>query len=113
MRGDAMRNDIVPPAIVKSSPAELEQLAYEINEAHNATETACRKTLERAKEVGILLLKALNLVPYKEKGNWLKNNVNFSQPTAWRYMKLAKTDFTLFTVNKVEQSLATFTEEVS
>ncbi len=105
--------DINPPAIVKANMAELEQLAAQINSAHDSVLQSHRKTLEHAKEAGKLLLKAMEKIPYGKKAEWIANNVKFARNTAWRYMKVAKEDFTCSIVEQVDESFKVLTAEVS
>jgi Protein of unknown function (DUF3102) len=78
------------PAIVRDAadPA-LEQLAFEINSAHEAGERSARNGLDRFKEAGEALLKAKERLPHGEWLPWLGKNVKFSERTVRRYMALA------------------------
>lgn len=65
----------------------LEQLAVEIvtfDRQAKITAVSC------AIEIGERLLEAKDLVPHGEWGNWLKENVNYSQSTANNFMRLYK-----------------------
>lgn len=69
------------------SEARLQQLAVEIvtfDRQAKITAVSC------AIEIGERLLEAKDLVPHGEWGNWLKQNVNYSQSTANNFMRLYK-----------------------
>ena len=69
------------------SEARLRQLAVEIvtfDRQAKITAVSC------AIEIGERLLEAKDLVPHGEWGNWLKQNVNYSQSTANNFMRLYK-----------------------
>lgn len=69
------------------SNQRLQQLAVEIitfDRQAKVTAVSC------AIEIGERLLEAKDLVPHGEWGNWLKENVNYSQSTANNFMRLYK-----------------------
>lgn len=69
------------------SETRLQQLAVEIvtfDRQAKITAVSC------AIEIGKRLLEAKDLVPHGEWGNWLKQNVNYSQSTANNFMRLYK-----------------------
>lgn len=62
-----------------------ERLGVEIREL---TRQAKAMTLYYGVEIGRRLISAKNLVPYGTWGDWLKDNTEFSQATATRFMRL-------------------------
>lgn len=80
------------PAIGSNS---LPMLAETIRTNHRACEAAKKAELDRAIDVGRALLQAKNIV-VKTGGSWLiwvRDNCEFTDRTAERYMKIAKAGF--------------------
>jgi len=97
-----MRHELEPAAIVRAAESDLFALAARINAEHEAGEKATRKSLEHYRNAGAALLQAKaklkeDAIAKGEKGKghgswlpWLKENVRFSQRTAWKYMQVAE-----------------------
>src|SRR5690349_20603178 len=81
--------DITPTAIVRAAE-DLATLAHQANAEHRAGEGVTRKGLEHFRRAGEALLEAKAQCGHGRWLSWLKDNVQFSRPTAWKYMRLAK-----------------------
>jgi hypothetical protein len=64
--------------------------AARINEEHSRAYGKARDALTHARMAGELLIEAKSLLKHGEWGNWLTENVSFSESTAQNYMRLAK-----------------------
>jgi hypothetical protein len=78
-----------PPAIVRTVDA-LAEIAAQINAGHQQVQNAIRASLERARDVGQLLIKAKGQCQHGQWLPWLKANVKFSERTAQNYVNVAK-----------------------
>lgn len=65
-------------------------IATVTTEIRTITKQAQNMILQYAVEIGTRLIEAKELVPYGEWGEYLKNEVEFSQSTANNFMRLAK-----------------------
>jgi hypothetical protein len=83
-----MTDDLSPRRGHAEPSNRLAVLASEIMEAHHASETARKTSLERAKEAGAKLIEAKRLVSH---GNWLPwlAGIGLPQRTAHDYMTIA------------------------
>lgn len=73
-----------------SEPAMLEELADTVNREHRLVEQAVSAALGHAIKAGEALLQARERVPTGDWQRWLKDNVDFSYPTATNYVRLAQ-----------------------
>ena len=64
--------------------------AARINEEHSRAFEKAQDALNHARMAGELLIEAKGLLKHGEWGNWLAENVSFSESTAQNYMRLAK-----------------------
>jgi hypothetical protein len=103
--------DPLRPAAIVCEAADLRILAGEINAAHAACEEKQRRGLEDARVAGESLIKAKSHLPHGQWLPWLAGNVKCSQPTAWRYMRVAREWAKLFTMNNLADALKLLTEE--
>ena len=69
---------------------ELEDIATEINTAHNKVVEACRASVGHAMKAGELLIQAKSMVVHGEWQNWLEDNCTFSERTSQAYMRLSR-----------------------
>lgn len=76
--------------VVPAMPVGLAELAAQINTEHDAVKTGARRTIELAVACGESLLRAKELVPEGQFGNWLEENVVLKRQTAYSYMRLAR-----------------------
>ncbi len=84
-----MKNELFPAA--ETRPVEdLNQLAAQINAAHEAGEAATRQGLEDFREAGESLIKAKAQCGHGKWLPWLKKNVRFADRTARVYMQVAR-----------------------
>jgi hypothetical protein len=60
----------------------------EINRLHDEIWEGARTSIEKAIRIGELLAKQKALLEHGGWMPWLKENVQFSHPTAWRYMRI-------------------------
>lgn len=82
-------NRIELPGIVR--PAEdLDALAAAINAEHEAVELATRQSLEHARKVGDLLLRAQQQVEGHNWLKWLKKNTRVPERTAQHYIRIVR-----------------------
>ena len=65
-----------------------EEIATRINEEHSRAYVKARDALSHARAAGELLIEAKSLLKHGEWGNWLAENVSFSESTAQNYMRL-------------------------
>jgi hypothetical protein len=65
-------------------------LADRINQHHAAAVKHAESAIEHARAAGELLLEAKNRCKHGEWLNWLAENVDVSQKTAWQYMRIAE-----------------------
>ncbi len=84
--------------------APAEAYAIQINTIKRETARIC---LAASVEIGRILVLAKEAVPHGEWGNWLEENVNYSQSTAGNLMKLYReygeqSQIDFFEVNKME-----------
>ena len=61
--------------------------AARINEEHSRAYGKARDALTHARMAGELLIEAKSLLKHGEWGNWLTENVSFSESTAQNYMR--------------------------
>jgi hypothetical protein len=76
----------------------LAELAGLIKSAHSDALQAAKRTADRALEAGHLLLEAKVSVGHGRWSGWLQENIGFSERTAQRYMRLAKSGLKSATV---------------
>lgn len=67
----------------------LNDLAQEANDNHEQVISNAKKAISAAMAAGAALLRAKEQVAHGEWGAWQKQNLNYSQPTAFRYMTIA------------------------
>jgi hypothetical protein len=67
-----------------------EEIASKINEEHTRAFGKAQDALNHARAAGELLIEAKSLLKHGEWGNWLAENVAFTERTAQSYMKLAR-----------------------
>jgi hypothetical protein len=67
----------------------LNDLAQEANDNHEQVISNAKKAISAAMAAGAALLRAKEQVAHGEWGAWQKQNLNYSQPTASRYMTIA------------------------
>jgi protein gp37 len=81
-----------PPAIVREAQDELAAIAKKINTEHKAGERSAKRALRHYRHAGGELRRAK--MSCKRKGvrfdEWVEKNIEFSYPTARRYMQIAK-----------------------
>ncbi len=76
-------------------PVDLAHTARSIQLAHGRVLEACRKSLEHAKFVGLLLLKAKDAVGHGHWEAWVVMNCRFTPRTASNYMRIARSGCSL------------------
>lgn len=67
----------------------LNDLAQEANDNHEQVISNAKKAISAAMAAGAALLRAKEQVAHGDWGAWQKQNLNYSQPTAFRYMTIA------------------------
>ena len=67
---------------------ETSEIATRINEEHSRAFSKAQGALSHARNAGELLIEAKSLLKHGEWGNWLAENVSFSESTAQNYMRL-------------------------
>jgi hypothetical protein len=67
-----------------------QEIAYRINEEHSRAFGKAKDALSHARAAGELLIEAKSLLKHGEWGNWLTENVAFTDRTAQSYMRLAR-----------------------
>ena len=67
-----------------------EEIASKINEEHTRAFEKAQDALSHARAAGELLIEAKGLLKHGEWGNWLAENVAFTERTAQSYMRLAR-----------------------
>jgi hypothetical protein len=75
-----------------------------IIECHNGVHGSMKQALDYALEAGQLLTEVKEELQHGEFLPWLKENMPFEQPTAWRYMKLYEYQNKLFSVNNLQEA---------
>jgi hypothetical protein len=70
--------------------ARLEQIATEVNTAHDRAHDAARSAIEHAIECGRLLIEARQKVNHGGWLPWVENNLQFGARQAQKYMRLAE-----------------------
>jgi hypothetical protein len=88
-------------------------LAERINREHRACEAACRSGLVHAVEAGLLLINARSKCKHGQWLSWLDENMEFSQWTATRYMRVAKHFVELEVSNRAHVPDLTFREALA
>lgn len=73
-----------------SNSNPLRELARKINAGHKKVLESYRASVKHAREVGLLLVDARELVEHGEWQPWVKRNCRFSYETATNYIKVAK-----------------------
>jgi hypothetical protein len=79
-----------PPSAPSPSTLSIPDLAKAINERMSAMLTSFRMSVQRAIEIGELLVEAKDRVGHGKFETWLANNCQLSRASAARYMQLAK-----------------------
>src|SRR5215469_5791314 len=83
-----------PPTQLPAAPApstlSIPVLAKAINERMSAMLTSVRTSVQRAMEIGELLVEAKERVGHGKFETWLSTNCQLSRASAARYMNLAK-----------------------
>ncbi len=69
---------------------ETSEITTRINEEHSRAFSKARDALSHARNAGELLIEAKSLLKHGEWGNWLAENVAFTERTAQSYMRLAR-----------------------
>ena len=96
----------------KARNHELANVPAEINRLHSEIIEAARTTIEKAIRIGELLTRAKRDAGHGTWGSWMKSNLNFSERSAQRYMRLfdkrhlVKSD----TLSDLSQAYALLTE---
>lgn len=72
------------------SIANAVRLAERINALHHEVVEYETQAVLKARAAGELLLEAKSNVKHGEWLNWLAEHANFSQKTAWQYMRIAE-----------------------
>jgi hypothetical protein len=67
-----------------------QEIASRINEEHTRAFEKAQDALSHARAAGELLIEAKGLLKHGEWGNWLVENVAFTERTAQSYMRLAR-----------------------
>jgi len=88
-------------AVVSASPESLSSPADEINRLHDELNELARTALQTAMHIGELLTEQKAKCGHGKWLKWLKENVRFSQPTAWNYMRLHAERAKLSTVDNL------------
>jgi hypothetical protein len=102
--GVTQSNITVTPRPIPSS--KLETAAARINSLYREIDTAARMSLEKAVEIGRLLLEEKRRLAHGQWERWVDENIDLSKPTAWRYMRLWERRATIesFTVKDLSQA---------
>jgi hypothetical protein len=79
--------EVVDEAVAELS---LPTLAVRINEGNREAQSSAFTALEKGKTVGDNLRAAKELCPHGTWMQWMKDNLDFSQPMAWRYMRISE-----------------------
>lgn len=84
-------------------PPTLDQLAKDIEEAHDAAERCMYDGVEYARQAGVKLLAAKQQVPYGQFLSWVKDKCGIPKSTCYLYIKIAKEWNTLAEVQRVRR----------
>jgi hypothetical protein len=84
-------------------PPTLDQLAKEIEEAHDAAERCMYDGVEYARRAGVKLLAAKQQLPYGQFLSWVKDKCGIPKSTCYLYIKIAKEWNTLAEVQRVRR----------
>lgn len=81
------KEDLNPPAIVKTAKSLEEELAQRIKDRE---QKIVESTMEHARLQGEDLLRARQHLGKRKFAPWLESNFGFSRPTAYKYMRIAR-----------------------
>lgn len=79
-----------PPVAIFTGGTSLDDLAEMANAAHKAAEQAARSAVVHARDCGTTLLAAKAKLKHGEFGAWVRENCQFSERQAQRYMLIAQ-----------------------
>ena len=85
-------------------PVTIENASEELNRLHGQIEGKLRSTVEDAIRAGEILTRVKERVGHGGFLSWIEANVRFSQPTAWRYIKINEHRDKLFSVNNLHEA---------
>ena len=106
-----MTEPIISAADPSFQAADLTALANLANQAHDRALKTANNAVRLAIDCGLILLRAKAQCRHGEWLPWLKENVRFSQPTAWQYMQLATNYKRANNLPSIREALACLAEE--
>lgn len=75
---------------ITTSPATLDELAVQINDGHRRATGEARSALAHAFLVGELLIEAKHCQKHGDWGLWIKDNLDFGERQAQKYLRVAR-----------------------
>ena len=78
--------------------------AAELNELHKSIEAKLRSTVKDAIRAGEILSEMKDRLPHGDFLPWIQAKCSFSQPTAWRYIKLYQHNDKLSNLNNLQDA---------